>query len=142
VYVELLKEFANVFSWTYEDLKIYDTVVIEHKIPLREEAKPFRQKLRQISPMLLPIIEREVKKMFNTQIIVPLRYYEWVANLVPMRKKNGEIRLCVDFINMNKTSKKENYPLPKMEHTLQRVKGASIISMIDGFWLQPDLCPS
>jgi hypothetical protein len=45
-YIELLKEFADVFAWTYEDIKTYDTSVIEHKIPLKEEAKPFRQKLR------------------------------------------------------------------------------------------------
>jgi ribonuclease HI len=41
-YDELLKEFADVFAWTYEDLKTYDINVIEHKIPLKEEAKPFR----------------------------------------------------------------------------------------------------
>jgi ribonuclease HI len=132
-YVELLKEFADVFSWTYEDLRTYDTSVIEHKIPLREEAKPFRQKLRQINPMLLPIMEKEVKKLLDAQIIVPLRYSEWVSNLVPVRNKSGEIRLCVDFRNLNRSSKKENYPLPKMEHILQRVTGASRISMIDGF---------
>jgi hypothetical protein len=42
-------------------------------------------------------MEREVRKLLQAQIIVPLRYSEWVANLVPVRKKNGEIRLCVDF---------------------------------------------
>jgi hypothetical protein len=83
--------------------------------------------------MLLPIMEKEVKKILDAQIIVPLRYYEWVANLVPVRKKNGEIRLCVDFRNLNRSSKKDNYPLPKMEHILQRVTGASRMSMIDGF---------
>jgi ribonuclease HI len=132
-YIGLLREFADVFAWTYEDLKTYDTSVIEHKIPLKEEAKPFRQKLRQINPMLLPIMEREVKKLLQAQIIVPLRYSEWVANLVPVRKKNGEIRLCVDFRNLNRSSRKDNYPLPKMEHILQRVTGASRMSMIDGF---------
>jgi ribonuclease HI len=132
-YIGLLKGFADVFAWTYEDLKTYDTSVIEHKIPLKEEAKPFRQKLRQINPMLLPIMEREVKKLLQAQIIVPLRYSEWVANLVPVRKKNGEIRLCVDFRNLNRSSRKDNYPLPKMEHILQRVTGASRMSMIDGF---------
>jgi hypothetical protein len=132
-YTELLKEFSDVFSWTYEDLRTYDINVIEHKIPLKEEAKPFRQKLRQINPMLLPIMEKEVKKLLDAQIIVPLRYSEWVANLVPVRKKSGEIRLCVDFRNLNRSSKKDNYPLPKMEHILQRVTGASRISMIDGF---------
>jgi ribonuclease HI len=45
-YTELLREFVNVFAWTYEDLKTDDTSVIEHKIPLKEEAKPFRKKLR------------------------------------------------------------------------------------------------
>jgi hypothetical protein len=50
-----------------------------------------------------------------------------------VRKKNGEIRLCVDFRNLNKSSLKDNYPLPKMDHILQRVVGANRISMIDGF---------
>jgi hypothetical protein len=117
-YVELLKEFADVFSWTYEDLRTYDTTVIEHKIPLKEEAKPFRHKLRQINLMLLPIMEREVKKILDAQIIIPFRYSEWVANLVPVRKKSGEIKLCVDFRNLNMSSKKENDPFLKMEHIL------------------------
>jgi ribonuclease HI len=132
-YAELLKRFVDVFAWTYEDLRTYDIGVIEHKIPLKEETKPFRQKLRPINPMLLPIMEKEVKKLLDAQIIVPLRYSEWVANLVPVRKKSGEIRLCVDFRNLNRSSKKDNYPLPKMEHILQRVTGASRISMIDSF---------
>jgi hypothetical protein len=38
-YVKLLKEFADVFAWTYEDLRTYDTNIIEHKIPLKEETK-------------------------------------------------------------------------------------------------------
>jgi hypothetical protein len=57
-----------------------------------------------------------------------------VANLVPVRKKNGEIRLCVDFRNLNKSYKKDNYPLPNMEQILQRVTCASRFSMIDGFF--------
>jgi ribonuclease HI len=132
-YTELLREFADVFAWTYEDLKTYDTSVIEHKIPLKEKAKPFKQKLRPINPMLLPIMEKEVKKLLDAQIIVPLRYSDWVANLVPVRKKSGEIRLCVDFRNLNRSSRKDNYPLPNMEHILQKVTGASRISMVDGF---------
>jgi hypothetical protein len=41
-YTKLLREFADVFAWTYEDLKTYDTSVIEHNIPLKEEANPFK----------------------------------------------------------------------------------------------------
>jgi hypothetical protein len=64
-YAKLLKEYIDVFSWTYEYLKTYDTNVIEHKLPLKEESKPFRQKLRKINPMLLPIMEREVKNLLD-----------------------------------------------------------------------------
>jgi hypothetical protein len=129
----LLKEFVDVFTWTYEDLRTYDTSIIKHKIPLKEDTKPFRQKLRQINPMLLPVMEKEVKKILDAKIIIPLRYSEWVVKLVPVRKKYGEIRLCVDLWNLNRISKKDNYPLPKMEHILQRVKGAARMSMVDGF---------
>jgi hypothetical protein len=83
--------------------------------------------------MLPSIMEKEAKNLLDANIIIPLRYSEWVANLVPIRKKNGEIRLCVNFRNLNRSSKKDNYPFPKMENILQRVTGAYRMSMIDGF---------
>jgi hypothetical protein len=79
------------------------------------------------------LIEKEKKKMYDEKIIVPLRFSKWVSNLVPTRKKIGEIRLCIDFKNLNKVSLKDNYPLPKMDHILQKVVGASRISLLDGF---------
>ena len=81
-----------------------------------------------------PIIEKEIKNLFDAKIIVTLRFSKWVANLVPVRKKNGEIRLCIDFRNLNKVSMKDNYPLPKMDHILQKVVGAERISMLNGFF--------
>jgi ribonuclease HI len=133
LYRDLLKQYKDVFAWSYDELRTYDTSIIEHKIPLKPGVKPFRQKLRQFNPILLPVIEREVKKLLDAKIIVPLRYSDWIANLVPVRKKNGEIRLCVDFRNLNKSSLKDNYPLPKMDHVLEKVVGANRMSMIDGF---------
>jgi len=79
-----------------EDLKTYDTYVIEHKMPLNPGVNPFNKKLRQMNLILLSVIERDVKNLLDEKINVPLRYFEWVANLVPVIKKNGEIRLCVD----------------------------------------------
>ena len=72
-------------------------------------------------------------KMHNAGIIVPIRYSEWVSNLVSVRKKTGEIRLCIDFRNLNKASLKDNYPLPKMDHILQRVVESKRISLLDGY---------
>jgi hypothetical protein len=107
--------------------------VIQHVIPIKEDHKPFKQKLRRINPLLFPLIEKEIKKLFEAKIIVSLRFSKWVENLVPVRKKSGEIRLCVDFRNLNRVSLKDNYPLPKMDHILQKVVGSQKISMLDGF---------
>jgi ribonuclease HI len=64
-YVKLFKEFVDVFFWSYEYLITYDTNIIEHNIPLKEETNPFRKKLRQINHMLLPIMEKEVKTLLD-----------------------------------------------------------------------------
>jgi len=71
--------------------------------------------------------------MHDAGIIAPIRFSEWVSNLVPTRQKTGEIKLCVDLRNVNKVSLKDNYPLSKMDHILQRVVGAYRISLLDGF---------
>ena len=79
------------------------------------------------------MVKVEIEKMYNAGIIVPIRFSEWVSNLVSVRKKTGEIRLCIDFRNLNRASLKDNYPLPKMDHILQRVVGSRRISLLDGF---------
>jgi hypothetical protein len=114
-------------------MKVYDTKVIQHVIPIKEDRKPFKQKLRRINPLSFPLIEKAIKKMFESNIIVSLRFSKWVENMVPIIKKSGEIRLCVDFINLNRVSLKDNYPLPKMDHILQKLVGFQKMSMSDAF---------
>ena len=74
-----------------------------------------------------------MRKKFDAKIIVSLRFSKWLENLVPIKKKSGEIRLCVDFRNLNQVSLKDNYPLPKMDHILQRVVGSQRMSILDSF---------
>ena len=59
-YIELFKEFRDVFAWGYKDLKSYDTSIIQHKIPLKENQKPFKQKIRRINHVLLPLVKKEI----------------------------------------------------------------------------------
>ena len=56
-----------------------------------------------------------------------------MANLVPVRKKSGDIRICIDFKNLNRASLKDNYPIPTMEQILQSVAGSAMLSLLDGF---------
>jgi hypothetical protein len=117
-YISLMKGFLDVFAWSYEDLKVYDNNVIKHVIPIKDDHKPFMKNLRRINPLLLPLIEKEVRKLFDAKIIMSLRFSKWVANLVSIKKKSGEIRLCVYFRNLNRVSLKDNYPLPNIDYIL------------------------
>ena len=80
-----------------------------------------------------PLIQSEVKRLLDANIIFRARHSEWVENLVPVRKKSGEIKLCVDFINLNHASDKDNYPVPPMEKILQMVSGSKFFSLLDEF---------
>ena len=53
--------------------------------------------------------------------------------MVPVRKKNGDIRICIDFRNLNKACQKDKFPLPTMEKILQKVAGSEPMSFLDGF---------
>jgi len=76
----------DVFSWKFEDLKTYDIDIVQHKILLEHGINIFRKKLRPFNPLFLATIE-EVRKLIDSQIIIPLEYLEWVENLVPIKKR-------------------------------------------------------
>ena len=106
---------------------------MQHVIPMKQQANPFQQKLRKMHPSLESVVKKELNKLLASRIIFPVRHTQWVANLVPVRKKNGDIRLCVDFRNLNRVSEKDNYPVPPMEKILQQVSGSEMFSLLDGF---------
>ena len=128
-----MKDLSDVFASSYKDLKSYDTTIIQHTIPIKENENPFRQKLKRINPLPFHLIEKEIRNLFDEKIIVSFRCSKWLANLVSIRKKNGEIMVCVDFRNLNKVSLKDNYHLPKMDHISKKVVGSQRMSMLDGF---------
>lgn len=117
-FVKLFKEYKDVFSWTYEDLNTFDTSIMQHVIHLEKEANTYQQKLRKMHPSLEPLVKKELNKMLDAKIIFPVRHTCWVANLVLVRNKNGDINMCIDFRNLNRVSQKDNYPIPSMEHIL------------------------
>jgi ribonuclease HI len=132
-FAKLLGEFQDVFAWSYEDLRGFDPGLIQHAIPIQEGVKPVRKKQRPINPALEATIRKELEKLLKAGIIFPVKYSEWVSNLVPVRKTTGQIRLCVDFRALNRASIKDHFPLPNMEMILQQVAGSQMMSLLDGF---------
>jgi hypothetical protein len=115
-------------------METFDTSVIQHTIPMISEEKPVQQKLRKIHPNLESQIKNELNKLLKEKIIFPVRHSKWVSNLVPIRKKNEDIQICIDFRNLNKASEKDNFPLPPMEQILQAVSGYEMMPFLDGFF--------
>jgi hypothetical protein len=86
-----------------------------------------------MNPKVSPQVQNELQKMVEVGIIESTRYSSWVSNPVIARKKTSDIRICVDFRNLNQASLKYNYPLPNMDYILQRVTKEEMMSMLDVF---------
>src|ERR1700733_7963853 len=97
------------------------------------DQKPIQQKLRKIHPNLESQIKFELNKILKLNIIFLVRHSKWVSNMVPISKKNGDIRICIDFRNLNRAFQKDNFPLPTMEQILQSVAGSELMSFLNGF---------
>jgi hypothetical protein len=96
-YLKLFKEYQDVFAWSYQELKTYDTRIIHTYDPVKSGIKPFQQNLRKYHPSLEPLMYQELKKLLDAKIIFQVRHSAWVANLVPVRKKSGEILFVCGF---------------------------------------------
>ncbi|XP_052728311.1 uncharacterized protein LOC108320289 [Vigna angularis] len=129
----LLKEFKDVFAWSYNDMPGLDTDIVQHKLPLKQECLPVKQKLRRMKPEMSLKIKEEVQKQFDAGFLTVAKYPQWVANIVPVPKKDGKVRMCVDYRDLNRSSPKDNFPLPHIDTLVDNTAKYSLFSFMDGF---------
>ena len=60
------------------------------------------------------------------------RYVEWISNVVPVYKKNGKLRVCIDFRDLNKDTPMDGYPIPIANMLVNTAAGHKVISCMDG----------
>ena len=130
---DLLKEFEDVFAWSHADMPGIDPEIVEHRIPLYPDAKPVKQKLRKMRPDWVLEIKKEVQRQIDAGFLMVTEYPQWVANIVPVPKKYGKIRVCVDFRDLNKASPKDDFPLPHIDVLVDNTAGHALLSFMDGF---------
>ena len=93
--------------------------------------------------MLLKIKE-EVKKQLDVGFLEVAKYPEWVANIVPIPKKDGKVRICVDYRDLNRASPKDNFSLPHIDTLVDNTAKNSRFLFMDGFsgynqiWMAPE----
>ena len=75
----------------------------------------------------------EVKKQFDAGFLKVAKYPEWVANIVPVPKKDGKVRMSIDYQNLNQASPKDNFPLPHINTLVDNTTKNSLFFFMDGF---------
>ena len=79
-------------------------------------------------------VKEEIKKKPSVGFLSMVEYPEWLANVVPIPKKDGKVRVSIDFRDLNKASLKDDFPLPHINMLVDSTAGHSMLSFIDGFF--------
>ena len=131
-YLKLLVEYKDVFAWTYKEMLGLNPNIALHHLTVKKGVCPVKQAQRRFRPELIPQIEIEVNKLIEAGFIREVQYPEWIANIVPIKKKNGQIRVCVDFCDLNNACPKDDFSLPITEVMVDATTGHEALSFMDG----------
>ncbi|XXG68190.1 hypothetical protein AAC387_Pa06g1334 [Persea americana] len=110
-----------------------DPKIAVHKLNLQENIKPVKQGKRRFRPDVMDKIEQEVQKLENVGFIREEQHPEWLANIVPVTKRNGQIRVCIDYRDLNNACPKDEFPLPIPEVMIGNTCGFERMTFMDGF---------
>ena len=131
---ELLTKFQEVFAWSYENMLGIDPEIAQHHINTHDHMVPVKQKLRRMRTKWLLKIKEEVTKQLQVGFIKPINQAEWIANVVPIPKKDGKVRMCVYFKDLNKACPEDDSPpSPHINVLVDNTAGSSLMSFMDGF---------
>ena len=109
--------------------------VTEHDIELLDH-EPFKERLHRIALPLLEEVRQHIQEMLDGGAIHPSQS-PWCNAVVLVRKKDGSLRFCIDFRHLNAKTKKDSYPLPQMQETMESMVGSRYFSCMDlksSFW--------
>ena len=126
--IVLVKEYIDVIAWNYEDMPGLDPQVAMHHL----NVKPIKQQHR-FRLNIMEAIEVKIHKLIACGFIQEEQHPDWVANIVPVLKKNGRIRICIDYHDLNTACPKDKFPLPITDVTIDNTCGFERISFMDGF---------
>ena len=96
--IELLKEYVDCFAWSYFEMPGLSCELVEHRLPIKEGFRPYKQPSSRFNPEIYDRVKEEVNHLLEANFIRPCRYANCISNIVPVEKKgSGKIRICIDF---------------------------------------------
>jgi hypothetical protein len=79
------------------------------------------------------VVKSKVQRLLDASVIREVMYPNWLANIVPVKKKNGKWRMCINFADLKKATPKDNYLLLRMDQVIDLAASAAIMSLLDCF---------
>jgi hypothetical protein len=108
-----------------------DPKIVEHEITMYSDAKLVWQKFHPVNPKKVAAIKVEVEKLIKVGFIYSIHLTQWVSNPMLVNKKQGMIRVCTDFHDLNKACPKDNFPTPFINQIIDECVGCESFSFMD-----------
>jgi hypothetical protein len=131
--ISCLSRNKDVFAWSALDLVRVSRTIIEHSLGIDPSVRPKKQRLRKMSDEKTVAAKAEVHRLLEANVIEPVAYPTWLANVVMVQKKSGKWRMCIDFTSLNKAFPNDNFPLPRIDKIVHSAAGCEVISLLDCF---------
>jgi polyhydroxyalkanoate synthesis regulator phasin len=129
--IQFLNKNKDVFAWSSKDLQGVDRDIIEHTLETDEKITLKKQKLKKMSEEKVKAVEAEVQRLQDVKVIREVLYPVWLANTIPVKKKNGKCRMCVDFTYLNKACKNDDFPLERVDKIVDDADNSEMLSLMD-----------
>ncbi|KAL0544200.1 hypothetical protein IC582_019313 [Cucumis melo] len=126
--VPVVKEFLDVFPDDLSGLPLDRD--IEFTIELLPGKAPISQAPYKMAPSELKELKMQLQELVDKGYIKP-SVSPWRASVLFVKKKDGTLRLCIDYRQLNKVAIRNKYPLPRINDLFDQLRGASLISKID-----------
>ena len=131
--IDLLRSYLDAFAWSYEDMPSLDPSIVQHHLPILPHARLVKQKLRRLHPRWSLQVKEEIQKQLTVGFLSVVECLEWLANVVPVPKKKANVRVCIDFRDLNKASLNDDFPLPHIDMLVDSTVRHSMLFFMDGF---------
>ena len=122
----LFKDTPGRTSLSYHDIEVGD-------------ASPIKQHPYRLHPDKLNLVRKEIDYMLKNDLIEPVNN-DWSSPIVVVKKSDNNIRLCIDYRKVNKITKSDTYPIPRIDDCIDRIGNAKYVSKYDllkGYWQVP-----
>ena len=131
--VEFFKRNIDVFAWIAHKTPGVDLNFIYHHLNVNSSVTSKRQPPWRSSKDHSDAIKDEVIKLKQAGAIKKVFYPKWLANTVVVKKKSGKWQVCVNFIDLNKASPKDSFPMSRMDQLMDAIVGHPQMSFLDAF---------